>query len=42
MMGSENNLQEYYERAYERLITRGIAFHVEDITGLEWIEIDRR
>lgn len=42
MMGSESNLQEYYEGAYERLITRGIAFHTLDITGLEWTEIDTR
>jgi choline kinase len=42
MMRSANNLQEYYEGAYERLITKDIAFHAVDITGLEWTEIDTR
>ena len=42
MMRSEENLQEYYEGAYERLIKRGVAFHAVDITGLKWTEIDTR
>jgi len=42
MMRSDKNLQEYYEGAYQRLITRGITFHAVDITGLEWTEIDTR
>jgi len=42
MMRGEENLQEYYEGAYERLIKRGVAFHAVDITGLKWTEIDTR
>ncbi|MFT4595838.1 MAG: choline kinase [Paracrocinitomix sp.] len=40
MMEREQNLQEYYEGAYERLIDRGVAFHAIDITGMAWTEID--
>jgi len=42
MMQDVDNLQEYYEGAYERLIAKGVAFHAVDITGLEWTEIDTR
>ena len=42
MMEDANNLQEYYEGAYERLIEKGVAFHAVDITGLKWTEIDTR
>ena len=31
---------EYYERAYERLIQSGSAYQVADITGCQWTEID--
>lgn len=40
MMARRQNLQEYYEGAYERLIANGIAFEALDITGLAWTEID--
>ena len=40
MMQGEENLQEYYEGAYERLIAKDVAFHAVDITGLKWTEID--
>jgi choline kinase len=33
-------LQDYYEAAYERLIDRGVPFHVVDISDLPWTEID--
>lgn len=42
MMQDVDNLQEYYEGAYERLIAKDVAFHAVDITGLEWTEIDTR
>lgn len=42
MMNEADNLQEYYEGAYERLIARDVAFHAVDITGLDWTEIDTR
>ena len=31
---------EYYERAYERLIQNGAAYQVADVTGCQWTEID--
>lgn len=31
---------EYYERAYERLIQSGTHYEVADITGCQWTEID--
>ena len=31
---------EYYERAYERLIQKGAAYQVADVTGCRWTEID--
>lgn len=40
MMVSQSHLQEYYEAAYARLINKGTKFHVLDITGLNWTEID--
>lgn len=40
MMTSETQHQKYYEAAYERLITKRVAFHAVDITGLDWVEID--
>lgn len=42
MMAQEEHHQEYYEAAYERLMTKDIAFHVVDISGLNWVEIDTR
>lgn len=42
MMEDADNLQEYYEGAYERLIQKDVAFHAVDITGLNWTEIDTR
>jgi len=42
MMDCGENLQEYYEAAYERLIAKDVAFHAVDITGLKWTEIDTR
>ena len=40
MMEDEQNHQEYYESAYERLIENHVPFYVLDITGLKWVEID--
>ncbi len=40
MMASQSHLQEYYEAAYARLINKGTKFHVLDISGLNWTEID--
>ncbi len=31
---------EYYERAYERLIQNGAPYEVADVTGCQWTEID--
>jgi len=31
---------EYYERAYERLIQSGTPYQVADVTGCQWTEID--
>lgn len=42
MMRSDNNLRQYYEGAYERLIANDIDFHAVDITALNWTEIDTR
>ncbi len=42
MMEDVDNLPEYYEGAYERLIAKDVAFHAVDITGLKWTEIDTR
>ena len=40
MMANPENLQEYYEAAYERLMEKDVSFYVLDITGLKWFEID--
>jgi len=40
MMEDEQNHQEYYEGAYERLIENHVPFYALDITGLKWVEID--
>lgn len=40
MMVIHDNMQEYYEAAYARLIDKGTEFRVLDITGLKWAEID--
>ncbi|MBI1495457.1 phosphocholine cytidylyltransferase family protein [Halocynthiibacter styelae] len=40
MMREEAHRQDYYEAAYERLIAHGVAFHITDITDLDWVEID--
>jgi choline kinase len=40
MMGQSGHLQDYYEAAYEWLMTRGTEFRALDITGLDWTEID--
>ncbi len=40
MMTRETHHQDYYEAAYERLMTLDVAFHAVDITGLDWVEID--
>ena len=40
MMRNPQNLQEYYEGAYELLISNGVVFDALDITGLAWTEID--
>ena len=42
MMEDEQNHQEYYEAAYERLIEKNIPFNTLDITGLRWTEIDTK
>ncbi len=39
-MDQKFHLQDYYEAAYERLIDRGVPFHVVDISDLPWTEID--
>ena len=40
MMANPENLQEYYEAAYERLMEKDVSFYALDITGLKWFEID--
>ena len=40
MMQDEQNHQEYYEGAYERLIAKFVPFYALDISGLKWTEID--
>ncbi|MGO4909249.1 sugar phosphate nucleotidyltransferase [Pseudorhodobacter sp. W20_MBD10_FR17] len=40
MMESPARLQDYYEDAYARLVSKGAVFHALDITGLNWTEID--
>jgi len=40
MMTDEENHQEYYESAYERLIENGVPIYALDISGLKWTEID--
>ncbi len=42
MMELEQNHQEYYEGAYERLIEKKVPFHALDISGLKWVEIDTK
>jgi choline kinase len=42
MMEEEENHQEYYEGAYERLIEKNVAFYAVDISGLKWTEIDTK
>ncbi len=42
MMQDEQNHQEYYEAAYERLIEKDVPFYALDISGLKWTEIDTK
>ncbi len=42
MMEDEENHQEYYESAYERLIDKNVPFYALDISGLKWTEIDTK
>ncbi len=42
MMKDEQNYQEYYEGAYERLIEKSVPFYAMDISGLKWTEIDTK
>jgi len=42
MMADPQYHQEYYEAAYERLISKNVPFHALDITGLNWTEIDTK
>lgn len=42
MMEDEQNHQEYYESAYERLIEKNVPFYALDISGLKWTEIDTK
>ncbi len=42
MMEDEQNHQEYYESAYERLIVKNVPFYALDISGLRWTEIDTK
>lgn len=42
MMEDKENLQNYYESSYARLIEKNIPFHALDITGLSWVEIDTK
>ena len=41
-MEDEQNHQEYYEGAYERLIEKNVPFYALDISGLKWTEIDTK
>ncbi len=40
MMEDEQNHQEYYEGAYERLMEDHVPFYALEISGLRWVEID--
>jgi len=40
MMENEQNHQEYYEGAYERLMEDHVPFYALEISGLRWVEID--
>ena len=40
MMRDKQHHQEYYERAYERLIEKNVPFHALNISGHRWTEID--
>ena len=40
MMEDKAHSQEYYEAAYERLLTKAAHFHALDISSLNWTEID--
>ena len=40
MMEQDENHQQYYEGAYERLMEKDMPFYALDITGLKWAEID--
>ncbi|MEX2014535.1 MAG: phosphocholine cytidylyltransferase family protein [Candidatus Saccharimonadales bacterium] len=42
MMIHEDNLQNYYEVAYDEIIQAGVDFKAIDITGLKWVEMDNR
>ena len=42
MMEDEQNHQEYYEGAYERLIEKNVPFYTLDVSGLKWTEIDTK
>lgn len=42
MMEDEQNHQEYYEAAYERLMEKNVPFYALDISGLKWTEIDTK
>lgn len=42
MMEDKKNHQDYYESAYNRLIEKKVPFHVLDISGLKWTEIDTK
>lgn len=40
LMRDPKNHQEYYDDSYTTLVAKGIPFHVVNITGLRWVEID--
>lgn len=42
MMADEQNHQEYYEGAYERLIEKNVPFYALDISEFKWTEIDTK
>ena len=42
LMEKPINHNDYYEKAYERMIEQGVPFKAMDITGLDWVEIDDR
>jgi choline kinase len=42
MMEQDENHQQYYEGAYERLMEKDMPFYALDITGLKWAEIDTK